>query len=161
MLCGCLGDIDGSDNRKEIEQIGIISDNSSETTIISTGWKEEEIYKEITDSCLIDNFCMKRILLMCNYADYENYDALSNIVPTRCFGNWRYCFVLEDGYVYCANIYHDFSPGKEVFYSSMLDELLTDEDKWHELQDIFCIGRVSSVEMQELKSYINNIFLYC
>lgn len=67
------------------------------------------------------------------------------------FGNCRYFFVFQDGYVYCANLYHDYSPFLESGLVPVSDDI------WPELQDVTYLGRVSSDDAQRIEKWIDQI----
>ena len=115
--------------------------------------KEENPYGiELENMSSVENVCVDNLILRCTIGDYDDESiTVGREGVTRCFGNCRYCFLFNDGYVYCANLYYDFAPNIEIGTPDIRD------DMWSKLQDVYCLGRLSPDELQMVEEWIGKI----
>ena len=128
-LAGCQN----AENNQEIEEAQVeepVSESQKEQT---DQWDAEELY---TADVSLENVRPKDILLTC--MQVEN-------------GNNRIFVLLRDGNIYCTNIYNNVFFDRSVMLTEVFDET------WDELSDVYCLGRISSEELNNLEDWIDRI----
>ncbi|MBR3307140.1 MAG: hypothetical protein IKI75_07810 [Lachnospiraceae bacterium] len=112
-------------------------------------WKEEQEYRAVDDPALISGMNTENLLIYCVLGDY-NYDGIESGIegPSRFYGNCRYCFLFNDGNVYCANLYCDWSKEEGNGKHDIQDDI------WDELADVYYLGRASYEEVEAIQGWI-------
>ena len=128
-LTGCQN----AESDQEIEDSPVEEVASDPEKEQADQWDAEELY---TADASLENAGVEDILLTCTQV--EN-------------GNNRIFVLLRDGNVYCANMYNNVFFDRRVMLTEVFDET------WDELSDVYCLGRISSEELNELEDWIDRI----
>ncbi|MBR3517154.1 MAG: hypothetical protein IKO10_12670 [Lachnospiraceae bacterium] len=144
VLCGCAHNQTQEVNSQDI----LVSNNSIK-------WESEYEYVEIENFGEIDNINMGNLLVMSVIPHNKSY-FMMGFVPTVESTQWNdyytdysICFIFRDGYVYCANEYFYENIESEPYCLQYTDEM------WDHLYNVFCIGRLSFEEVNQLEEWID------
>ena len=89
-------------------------------------WEAEQLYEESEAFTSLDDINNNHLLVAGYCPEFLGFEG----PPVICFGNYRYCFIFDDGYVFCANHYAFYEPKGSY-------------DSGKDFQDVYCIGRVN------------------
>ncbi len=100
------------------------------------GWQAEENYIELDDYSVLTDISMEDVLLECTCVESAE--------------NYRFCVVLRDGNVYCANLYSN-TISEQDYTVSLCEEILP------YLRNVYSVGRVSADEIIMIEEWIDQI----